>query len=136
MLKFIAQNNEKRRNQGQIEETCCISDDADCKFLRLTIVAKRSILNVVEILNSSLKTSPCTKTSSILCEKQSFLLFRNVATFIEINFVLLFYFLQYDEVLLSSLLDDCYQYIVFIDRSSQWLFKVKIACKRASFIKK
>ena len=107
---------EKRRNQGQIEEPCRISDRADCNFLPLPIVAKRSILNVAEFLDPFLETSPCTKTTPVLYENQSFfLLFRNVATYIECHCVFLSYFLQYDEVLLSSLLDSCYHYIVFMD---------------------
>ena len=51
----------------------------------------------------------------VLCENQSLLLFQNVATFIESHCVFLCYFLQYDEVLLICLLDDCYHYLVFMD---------------------
>ena len=51
--------------------------------LPLPIVAKSSILNVEEFLDLFLKTSPCMKTSPVLCENQSFfLLFANAATFI------------------------------------------------------
>ena len=60
------------------------SHKALCNFVPLQIVAKSSILNVKEFLDQFLKTSPCTKTSPISCESQSFfLLLRNVATFIE-----------------------------------------------------
>ena len=71
----------------------------------LPIVAKSSISDVVEFLDPPLKTLPCTKTSLDLCESQSFfLLFPNVATFInQSHCALLCYFLQYEEVLLSSL---------------------------------
>ena len=76
--------------------------------LPLSIVAKNSILNVAEFLDPSLKSSPCTKTSPMSCENQHFfLLFRNLAAFIESHCVFLCYFLQYDEELLSSLLDSC-----------------------------
>ena len=111
----MAYNDEKRRNRGQIQEPCRILDEALCSFLPLPI-AKSSILNVAEVLDSSLKTSPCTKTTPVSCENQSFfLLFRNVVTFIKSHFVFLCYFLQYDEVFLSSLLDGCYHNIVFMD---------------------
>ena len=69
--------------------------------LPLPVVAKSSILNVAEFLDPSLKTLPCTEPSLASCENQYFLLFRNVPTFI---------FLQYDEVFLISLLDGCYYY--------------------------
>ena len=78
-----------------------------------TTVHWSSILNVVEFLDPPLKTSPCTKNSAASCENQSFLLlFRNVATFIEYRCVFLYYFLQYYEVFLISLLDVCYHYIL------------------------
>ena len=60
-------------------------------------VAKSSILNEAEFWDPSLKTSPYTKTSQVSCENQSFfLLFRNVAIFIENHCVFLCYFLEYD----------------------------------------
>ena len=69
--------------------------------LPLPIVAKSSILNVLEFLDLSLKTSSCTKTSPVLCEFQSFLLlFRNAAIFIVSHQVFLCCFLLYDEVFL------------------------------------
>ena len=115
VLKFMAYHDETRRNQPQIQEPCCISDEALCNFLPLPIVAKSSILNVAEFLDPPMKTSPCKKTSPVSCKNQSFfLLFQNVATFIE-SHCFLFYFLQYDELILSSLLDGCYHYIVFMD---------------------
>ena len=84
------------------------------KFLLLPVVAKSSVLNVGESLDLSLKTLPC--TGLVLCKNQYFfLLFRIVATFIEIDCLFLCYFLQYYEVLLSSLLDSCYHYLVFMD---------------------
>ena len=71
---------------------------------------------MVEFLDPCLKTSPCTKTSPVSCENQSFfLLFRNVATFIESYCVFLCYFLQCNEVFLISLLDGCYHCLVFMD---------------------
>ena len=79
------------------------------------MVAKSFILNVVEFLDPFLKRSPCTKTSLVSCDNQSFfLLFRNAATFIESHCVFLCYFLQYDEVFLISLLEGCYHYLVFM----------------------
>ena len=56
-------------------------------------VAKSSILNEAEFLDPSLKTLPYMKTSRVSCENQSFfLLFQNIATFIESDcgFLLLF----------------------------------------------
>ena len=86
------------------------------KTLPLPIVAKNSILNVTEFLYLSLKTSPYTKATPVLCENQSFfLLFWNVAIFIEIHCVFLCYFLQHDEVFFISLLAGCYHYLVFLD---------------------
>ena len=81
--------------------------------LPLSIVAKSSILNVAEFIDPFLKTLPCTKTSLVSCKNQSFfLLFWNVATFIKSHCVFLCYFLQYDEVILISLLDGCYHDLV------------------------
>ena len=78
-------------------------------------VANSSILNEAEFWDPPLKTSPCTKTSHVSCENQSFfLLFRNVATFIESRCVFLCYFLQYNEVYLISPLEGCYHYLVFM----------------------
>ena len=58
--------------------------------LPLPIVAKSSILNVAEFLDPSLKMLPCTKASPVLSENQSFfLLFQNVATFIESHYFFL-----------------------------------------------
>ena len=55
------------------------------------------MLYVAEFLDPSLKTSPYKKTCPVSCENQSFfLLFQNVATFIESHYVFLCYFLQYD----------------------------------------
>ena len=75
-------------------------------------VAKSSILSMAEFLDLSLKMLPCMKTSPVSCENQSFfLLFQNVASFIKSHCLFLCYFLQYDEVLLISLLDGCYHYL-------------------------
>ena len=65
-------------------------------------------------LDLSLKTLPCMETSPISCEIYSFFLFRNVATFIKS----LYYFVSHDEVILCSLLDICYHYLVFMDSFS------------------
>ena len=73
MLNLIAYDDEKRRNQVQIQEPCRILDEA--------------LLNVEEFLDPSLKTSPCTKTSMFSCEYQFFFLFRNLVTFIERHFI-------------------------------------------------
>ena len=101
-----------RNVEGQIQEPFRILDDALYNFLPLPIVGKSSVLNVAEVLDMSLKTSLCTEISSVSCENQSFfLLFRNVVAFIKS----LYYFLPYDEVLVCSLLDVCFHYLVFMD---------------------
>ena len=103
MLKSIAHNDEKRRNQVQTQEFCHKLDEALCNFLPLPVVAKSSILNAAEFPDPSLKMSPCTKTSPVLCENQSFfLLFQNVVTFIKSLLLL-----PYNEILSSSILDSC-----------------------------
>ena len=48
------------------------SDESLYKFLPLPIVAKNSILNVVEFLDPPLKTLPGTKTSLVSCENSLF----------------------------------------------------------------
>ena len=99
------------------------------------IVGKSSFLNMAEFLNPSLKTSPCTATSPVSCKNKSFFLsFRNVVTFIKIRFVFLYYFLSNDEVLLSSLLDVSYHYLVFMDQvngcsKSKLLVKEQVSLK-------
>ena len=104
--------------------------------LPLLTVAKSSILNVVEFLDQSFKRSPCTKTSLILCENQSFFWsFQNVANLIEYHFVYLCYFFQYDEVFLISLLDVCHHYLVFTDpvngcSKSKLLLRVNFSKKK------
>ena len=73
-------------------------------------VAKSSILNEAEFWDPSLKTSPCTKTSQVSCENQLFfLLFRNVAIFIESHCVFLLLFTVW------CILDGCYYYLLFMD---------------------
>ena len=72
VLKFIAYNDEKRRNQGHIQKPCSLSDGVLCIFLLLLIAAKSSILNMAALLDLSLKTLPCMKTSRVLWENQSF----------------------------------------------------------------
>ena len=102
----------------------------------LPTAARNSILNVVEFLDLSLKTSPCTKTSLVSCKNQScFLLFRNAATFIESHHVFLCYFLQYDEVFFDQPFRRLLPLSCF-HASTQWLFKVKINCKTVNVIKK
>ena len=82
--------------------------------LPLPIAAKGSILNMAKILDPSLKTPPCTKTSQVSCENQSFFLFSKCGHLYWSHCVFLCYFLQYDEVSLINLLDGCYHYLVFI----------------------
>ena len=73
---------------------------------------------MAEFLDLSLKTSPCTETSSVLCENHSFFLaFQIVVAFIKS----LYYFLPYDELVLCSLLDICYHYFVFMDPVNGYL---------------
>ena len=91
------------------------SDEALCNILLLPIVAKSSIINVAQFLDPPLKTLPYTKTSSVSCFMSFFLLFWNMATFMQSYCIFLSSFLQYDEVFLSSLLDGCYHYLVFMD---------------------
>ena len=86
--------------------------------LPLPIVAKTSILNMVEFLGLFLKTSPCMKISPVSFENLLFfLLFQNVATFIESHCVFLCCPLQYDEVFLISLLEGSCHYLIFMDQS-------------------
>ena len=118
MLKLIANNDEKLRNQVHIQDPCRILDEALYNFLPLPIFGKSFILNVVEFLDLSLKISPGTETSLFLWENQSFfLLFRNVVAFIKS----LYYFLAYDELLLCSLLDVYYHYLGFENQCTQIL---------------
>ena len=84
---------------------------------------------MVEFLEPSLKTLPCTKSSSVSCESQSFLIISKCSHLYKKHCVFLCYFLKHDEVLLRSLLDCCYHLFY---RSSQWLFKVKITYDRVS----
>ena len=96
-------------------------------------VAKSSISNEAEFLDPSLKTSPCTKTSRVSCENQSFFLFMWKPVFFLVHvktslfscyfemlpplskvIVFFCYFLRYDEVFLISLLNGCYHYLVFM----------------------
>ena len=74
VLTFLAYNDEKHRNQGQIQQPCRILDEVIRNFLPFPITARRSILNMVEFLEPSLKTLACTKSSSVSCESQSFLI--------------------------------------------------------------
>ena len=119
-VKFFVQNLASRcvwqdRYSANFKRQLVVSpsDEPLCNFLSLPIVAKSSILNVAEFLDLLLKTSPYTKTTP--SENQGFfLLFQNVATFIEIHCIFLYFFLQYDEVFLSSFLDSCYHYLVFM----------------------
>ena len=98
-------------------------------------VAKSSVLNEAEFWDPSMKTLPCTKTSQLSCENQLFfLLFRNVAIFIESHCVFLLLFTVW-----WSIFDQPFRRLLPLScfyGSSQWLFKVKITCKRVNFIKK
>ena len=115
---------------------------ATCKYYCLLVVnpattnccKKLNILNVAEFLGPSLKTLPCTKTSPVLCEKVFFLipkccqLYWKSLCFSQLLFTVwwsIFYRLFRQLLPLS-----CFY------GSSQWLFKVKITCKRINFIKK
>ena len=102
--------------------------------LPLPIVSKNSILNEAELLDLFLKTLPCTKTISVLCENQYFFLFWNVAMSIESHcFSLLIFTVWW------SIFDQPFRQMIPLScfyGSSQQLFKVKITCERVNFIKK
>ena len=66
--------------------------------------------------------------------KSFFLLFEMLPPLSKV-IVFLCYFLQYDEIFLIRLLECCYHYLICLDPVNQWLFKVKITCKRVNFIK-
>ena len=91
------------------------SDEALRKFLSLPIVAKSSILNVAEFVDPPLKTLPYIKTSPVSCETSLFSYYFEMWPTLSKVIVFLCYFLQYDEVFLTSLLDGCYHYLVFIN---------------------
>ena len=87
-----------------------------------TVNTKSSILNVAEFLDLSLKISPLTKTSPVLCENQYFILkmciLKNTSKYGHLyrkTVCFLCYFIQYEEVFLSRLLESCYHYLVFMD---------------------
>ena len=66
----------------------------------ITNSCKELHLKCGRVPRSVFETLPCMKSSPVLCQNHSFfLLFWNVATFIERHCVYLCYFLQYDEVL-------------------------------------
>ena len=119
---MIAYTNEKGRNQGQIQELCCILDEA--------------LVNVAEFLDLSLKTSPHTETNLVSRENQYFfLLFQNVVTVIKSHFVFLNYFFTiwwstFEWPFRRLLPLSCFY------GSSQWLFKVKITFEIVTSIKK
>ena len=105
------------------------SDKAICNFLSLLIVAESSISNVAEFLDVPLQTSPYTKTTPVLCENQSFFsLFRKSLHFPLFLFAV--WWSIFDQPFRRLLPLSCFY------GSSQWLFKVKITCKRINFIKK
>ena len=83
--------------------SCKPSDEALCKFLPLPIVEKRSILNVAEFLDPPLKTSP------VFCKTSLFFYYFELWPPLPKAIVFFSYFL------LSSLLDGCYHYLVFVD---------------------
>ena len=95
----------------------------------------KELHHVAEFLHAPLKTLPRTKTSPISWENRSFfLLFRNVATFIESHCVFLLLFTVW-----SSIFDRSFRWLLPLScfcGSSQCLLKVKITCKRATFVKK
>ena len=123
------------KNENVSDATCkAWPFSSDCKFARtdgpvtaditvhwlqalpLPVVGKSSIVNVIEFLELSFKNLAMHKTRLVLCESQScFLLFWNVATFIESHCIFLCYFFQYDEVFLISVLDGYYHYLFFMD---------------------
>ena len=63
MLKLIVYDDQKHRNQKEIQESCRILDEVVCQFLPLPIVAKNPNLNAAEFLDPSSRTLPYTKTS-------------------------------------------------------------------------
>ena len=97
-------------NDGRVTaETCkyyCL------KVLPLPTVARISVLNMAGVPKSVFENIRHVQ------KLVQFLLFRNVATFIESHCVSLCYFLQYDQVFLISILQGCYHYLVFMDPGS------------------
>ena len=79
----------------------------------ITNCHKISILNVTEfLLDPSLETLPCTKTSVVLCENQSFfLLFQILAPLWKI----IVFLCTFHSMMKISLLDGCDHYLVFMD---------------------
>ena len=57
---------------GQVTTATCKYCPSVVGLILLPTVAKSCILNIVQFLDLSLKTSPCIKTSQFLCENQSF----------------------------------------------------------------
>ena len=101
----------------------------------VTNCCKSSILNMAKFLDPSLKTSPCTKTSPVSCKNQSFFI---ILKYCHLNrkslcFSVLLFTVRW------SIFDQPFRRLPPLScfyRSSQWLFKVKITCKRVNFIKK
>ena len=88
---------------------------ATCKYYCPLVVncTITSCCKEFHLICSRFPSSVFENVAMVLCENQSFfLLFRNVATFIESHCVFLCYFLQYDQVFLISFLDVCYHYLV------------------------
>ena len=105
------------------------------KALPLLIVAKSCILNLAEFLDLSLKTLPCTKTSLTSCESQYFFL---ILKFCYLFQKLLCFYLFIFTVW-WSIFDQPFRRLLPLSSfcgSSQWLFTVKITCKRINFMKK
>ena len=87
------------------------------------------------VLRSIFEKSPCMKTSLISYENQSFFYYFEMLPLLLEVIVFLCYFLQYDEVFFWSVFTWLLPLFCFY-RSSKWLFKVKITCKRVNFIEK
>ena len=92
---------------------------ATCKYCPLVVrpsdEAFSTVTNYCNCWVSGSAFENITKTNPVSCDPVFFLLFRNVATFIESHCVFLCCFLQYDEVFSSNLLGGCYHYLVFMD---------------------
>ena len=114
----------------------CMLDLALFNFLRLTILAKNSFLNVTELLDSSWKLRHAQKLVRFSWGNQCFfLLFWNMVNSSTSKYIFFLSILFYRMMnFMSSLLDICYNYFN-VHGSSHWFFKVKITFKIASFIK-
>ena len=114
----------------------CMLDLALFNFLRLTIVAKNSFLNVTELLDSSWKLRHAQKLVRFSWGNQCFfLLFWNMVNSITSKYIFFLSILFYRMMnFLSILLDICYNYLVFMDLVIGFS-KSKLLFRIASFIK-